>query len=351
MSLVSVSPFPLWFIKGATSGQSNMLLDAAGKKGAFVFQAPKTGTIDRLLFGLGIVTTSATLDVRLETVGTDGNPSGTLKGTNTNGPCSTLVSSTFREVTLTAGASVTKGDWLAIVIVNPAVSPGNLNILRWNSVTSTFPYTAAFSGTWGKACLVFPGGVRYSDGTYPYIEGILLATPTAPAFSNASTPDERGSKIIVPFNCKVSGLWFTNMSISTLGDWDAVLYDASNTVLKTISVDGDITNAATSAIQPFVVMFDTEVTLTAGDIVRAIKKPTTATTATGATVIIPSSISTNIIQSLPGGASSIYTYRTDAGSWTDDAGTAWCVGLMVSAIDDGAAGGGSSAARTIAYVG
>jgi len=86
-SLVDVGEmsWPVPYVSGPDTA-GNRIIDAAGEKVAFIFEAPKTGTIDRLLFRTLGVTSGATVDVRLETIdASNGHPSGTLWGTDTNG--------------------------------------------------------------------------------------------------------------------------------------------------------------------------------------------------------------------------------------------------------------------------
>ena len=63
----------------------NRTSEAANEQAAGVFQAPFTGTIDKVIFATGTVATGGTVDVRLETVSiANGDPTGTLLGTNSN---------------------------------------------------------------------------------------------------------------------------------------------------------------------------------------------------------------------------------------------------------------------------
>lgn len=318
-----------------------MLLDAASEKAAIVFAAPKTGTIDRVGFMVRAMTTSATVDVRLETVDASGNPSGTLFGTNTNVAKSTLVANTYYEVTLTAGASVTRGQKLALVIVNPAVSAGNFEIGRTGAVISTFPFTAHWTGSWAFAGNPWIGHIRYSDGSYPRTEGFIPGIVAAIAYNLNATTDEAGNKMTLPFACKVSGIWTYNLVTSATGDWDAVLYDDLDNVIKSVSMDGDLTAKLASSNVPFICPFDSEITLYAGQVVRVIKKPTTATN-----VQIPYfSVTANAYaEALPGGLSVVGTTRVNAGAWTDNPAVPSGIGLIISALPDGAG-------RTLAFAG
>lgn len=330
--LVDVQPFPLWF-PAAMATPTGVLLDANSEKAAWVGFAPKTGSIDRAIIRLGTVTTGETVDVRLETVGADGNPSGTLFGTNTN--ASLVVALTDDdiwppEVTFTAAASVTRGDRIALVVAFPAIATGNLNLERVATGESSFPYTSTFAAAaWTRAAGSLLGGLRYSDGNYARTPSLVPYRLANNNYNNTSSPDERGNLITVPGHCKCSGLWVVNGSTSTLGDFDAVLYDINNNVLESVSMDGDLTAVTSGVNIPFFCPFDTEVTLQPGQQVRAIKKPTSATNVNQSRIVAPSS---SAAEAMPGGSAMVRTARTDAGTWSQTANEQAGIGLLISAI-------------------
>jgi hypothetical protein len=343
VTLVAVPPFA-WgeletpFFPGTVA---NTVLDANSEATAFVFQAPKTGTIDRVGFRTATVTTGDTVTVSLQAVdASTGNPTGTLFGTNTSGTqvISASDDNVWFEVTLTAGASVTRGDVLALVVALPSSgSTGNMQITRAQTPFLTqFPYGSNFTGgswaktTQGAGC----GALRYSDTTWPYTLGMFpIASGNGPfgqsnSFSSSSTPDERGSKITMPFPCKVTGSW-ARASGTTAGDFTMKLYDASNTLLASKTFDGDYNPVAGGVVW---YLFDTEVTLAAGDVVRITKLPTTTT----ATTIQDMTYPTGLASASPLGATHVHTFRTDAGSWTDVTDKSTLCGLILSALDNGA---------------
>lgn len=344
MTMTAIEPTLLWFWQGALSTSSSVItLSSASDKAAWVGYAPQTGTIDKVAFRTGAVTTSATLDVRLETIGTDGNPSGSLWATNTNGSQASLAANTWYEVTLTAGASVTKGDKIALVIVNPAVSPGNLEVQRYSVSRSIFPYTARFAASaWTRSASPWAGWLHYTTGTaYPSVVGMKPATDSSAQYNNSSTPDERGNKITMPFACKVQGIWMINLTTSDTGDFDAVLYDSNSGTLESVSMDGDLTSTTNSGQVPFECYFDTEVTLSYGQVVRVVKKPTSATNTRLPHIALNS---TSQLTAAPGIGNQQLSTRTDAGAWSDDNTRVASIGLILTGIDDGAG-------RALAYVG
>lgn len=338
-------PHQFWWNTG-----SSLVIDAASEKAAFVFQVPETAAYDRVWFYSGDVITGGTVDVRLETVDASGVPSGTLVGTNTNASV-TLATPTDdfvgKEVTLTAAASLTRGQWVALVIANPAVSNPNTSVIRMNGVESILstgtPYTALYTGSWSKSQASPIMGLRADTGTWVRIRGAMaILTRSQVSYQTASSPDEYGNKIVIPFGCKVSGVWLNGINANFNGDFDVKLYDSTNTVLAAISLDKDY---STEAFR-FYAFDDDPPTLTAGATYRITLLPTT-----GSTVSLEYyNCATGLGGTMPGGGAVCLTTRTDAGSWTDTAASIAGMGLIISHLDD-AAGGGGSSAPSFAYAG
>lgn len=322
--------FPGGWRDGITIG--SLTIDAGDEKAAFVFRAPKAGNIDRVAFRTATVTTGATVDVRLETVGTDGNPTGTLAGTNTNG--SKVIANgdddAWIETTLTAAAAVTRGQLLALVIVNPSVSPGNLNIARFGG--EGFPYALNYTTSWQtKTSSTLPMAVRYDDTTYPRVWGAQpFATLAQTSVTTATTPDEVGNKFTVPFPCKAEGAWVAANVSNTSGDFTVRLYDGSNNVLASATIDMNQQGAELHRV-----VWDTEVTLAIATTYRLVILPTTTNALNYRHATWPSGLAS----AAPGAGAWEFTSRTDAGAWTDTADKIAMIGLLISALDDGAGGG------------
>ena len=76
-------------------------LPKGAEKLAFIFVVPKTGTIDRVSFSLGTVTTDDSLDIGLETVdATTGAPTGSAYGSSAVATQASVASNTAYEMTL-----------------------------------------------------------------------------------------------------------------------------------------------------------------------------------------------------------------------------------------------------------
>jgi hypothetical protein len=243
---------------------------------------------------------------------------------------------TWFEVTLTAGASVTRGDFFAVVVALPgAGATGNMQIARHaQSVTSTPPYNLLYTSSWAKATFSPIGSVRYSDTTYPPIPGMLPLTAIGSNNVNTgTTPDERGIKFVPNCPCKVSGIW---IGASSASDATVKLYDSTDTLLASKAYDGDY--AASTGIR--MVTLDTEVTLTSGATYRATILPTSVTNFQ----IFRLTHNSSAAAQMPLNDWAIQeTTRTDAGAWTDTANARTQMGLVLSAVDDGVSAGSASA--------
>lgn len=327
------------------STSSVFLLDAADEAAGLVVTAPKAGNIRNVSFRTGTVTTGATVDVRIETVdAATGNPSGTLWATNTN--VSHAINAADDNVWLTTGnltasATVAKGDKIAVVIVNPSVSPGTLRIASMPQITQIPQGLLKTAGSWAKQLEVPAIALQYDDGSYGFIDNIFggLTAITLTAFNSGSTPDEAAIKFTCPVKMTVSGIWAHVGNIAAGADFDLVLYDSDgSTVLESVSIDGDHA-ISTAADNPLAVRFDTDVTLNAGSSYRVAVKPTTANNISRC---VADFISAAAIASSPiGPTTALTSTRTDAGAWTDtDTDSVLLAGVIVTQLDDGAGGGG-----------
>ena len=321
-------------------------LDAVGEKFAFIFRAPKTGTIDRVHFSTGAITTGGTVDVRLETLSlTDGNPTGTLLGTNSNG--AVVVDDTddnvWKSATLTTGVSVTIGDLMAAVIVVPAGFAGAIRAVEYDTSVN-FPYSAQYTTVWTKSSDSPCMAIQYSDnsyadmiGAYP-IMGLVLNTAL-------TTTALVSNRLNIPFNCTVNGFW-------AIGDFDQntifKLFDSDGTtVLMSGSIDSDVRQAGTG--RGWFVKGDAIVTLTRN---TAYRVAIGSTGANGGTIQGFNAGSNAVLDAC--GNKDTYSSTaatqtpTGTGDWTDTNTTRYMIGLVIGEIDDGAGtgGGGGTTAHT-----
>lgn len=311
---------------GIPSGHT---LDAAAEQFALILEAPKAGTISKVMFPVGSVTTPGNVDVRLETVdATTGDPTGTLLATNTNGAQALSTANTSYTTTLTAGAVVTQGQRFAVVI---AWASGNYQIRSASGNLGSsvlYPYNDHFTGAWVKVFCSPTFALEYSDGSYPPLDyGIAWSVFTTVTVNTGTTPDEIGSRFMVPVRMRVRGLYaYADFD----GDADLLLYDAASSVLASNSMDKDIRASTSPGVQRGT--FAASVTLTPNAVYRAILKPTSVTSLAVAVMDLPAAA---VREAMPGGLDWQYTSRTDAGVWTETTTRYMPIGLIVDGLDDG----------------
>lgn len=331
---------PFCSLMNSAPAAASMLLDAGDEKAAFIFRAPKAGEIDRVCFLTATVTTGATVDVRLETVdAATGAPTGTLVDTNSNAALviADANDNVWFEVTLTAPATVTKNQRIAIVIVNPAVSPGTLNIVRFSNHTANDPYNALFTGTWALDDRAPVMAVRYDDTSYPAILGAFPCSVIGQtSFNTSSAPDEIGLFFRCNFNQRAAGVWAW---VELDGDTDVKLYDSDgSSVLETVSFDKDVRGATSGRLT--VAYFTTPRTFTPNTDYRLTILPTTATSSG---IGLMTFAAAALLDAIPMGQTWHKTERTNAGSWTQTTTQRPFMGLILDQLDDGVSAGGGVA--------
>lgn len=337
MALVTLSRpilYPgMWTNSGLLTISNGATLDAAGEYLAIVFQAHQAMTISHVGFRTATVAGSPTADVRVETVGADGTPSGTLWATDTNIVTATLVSNTFALHALTASASVTKGEFVAIKVAYESGTSAQIAQLGngWPA-WSTASYRVVNTGTPTKAYLNALTTYAVGSSTssfYSIGHAMPLTAETDTNFNSGSGTIRYGVRFQVPFKCRFRGLSFVN---GTSGDFEVNLYSDAGAELASTAVDGDF--GAFGA--PFLV--DDDVELAANTWYRAVIEATTVTDVEVQTVTLPSA---DYISATPWGANAHLT--TWNGSAWDDTNTDILplMNLALDQIDDGAGGGAS----------
>lgn len=329
--------YPDWFTAIPDLSYLAQLIDAASEKAAFIVQAPKTGTISKVLFRTGTVTTGATVDVRLETVSTtDGNPTGTLLGTDSNGSqvIADTDDNTVFTTSLTTGPSVTRGDIFAVVIVNPSVDFGNMQIVGFQSGSAggaggrhgIFPYSDLFTTAWTKSTILPVCAFEYSDGTYEEIKGVYpMATVAVTSFNSGSLPDEIGIIFQLPMTVTVYGAWILTGAGANA---TVKLYDSDgSTVLASYTIDSDLRGGTSGRC--YFVTFSSNVTLTKDTNYRLTLVPDTTTSITLSRFTVNAAA---VMDAFPGGQNIYQTERTDAGAWTNTTTERPLMGLLINQL-------------------
>jgi hypothetical protein len=319
---------------------------------AQIFQVAEAGSIKGADFNVGIVygTPSTNYNVRLETVGSDGVPTGTLWATNTEYTLTTGLGTGWKTGDFTASATVARGDIVALVI-KPNTTY-DIEITRSQNPGSTlgvvsFPYGCTKSGsTWATQAFTFQVGLKYSDDTYRHLPGVASwKTIGSTALRTSTSPDEVGIKFVCPFDCSVGGIWST-AHVGLNGGYTYKLYDASNTVIFTRTYGAVAGFASSSGLSQL--MLDASYELTGGDTYRLTVQGTDA--AGDLNVYSGTVDSAALMGSQHMGADCIWTERTDAGSWTDTTTKRPFMGLLLDGVPVAGGGGGGSASPQIAII-
>lgn len=223
-------------VYGGTSQQA-CVMDNVGEYTALFATVPYTGTITHVVIRTGTVTTSQSLTVTLETVGADGNVSGTMYGGSTGGTVATVASNTYYEVALGTAATATAGDLVGVRITWTS-TVGSVQIQSVSGSAIATGYMICYTGAVAKYQTTPYIRFRY-DTTYPSMT-IHPALPSQILFNSGSATNIFGNEFTLTHPVRVIGLaaWLLNIAG---GGYRLHLRDASGTVLATAlrDVDGD----------------------------------------------------------------------------------------------------------------
>lgn len=361
MQLVGPYHWPPAATSPSGAAFSNLTLDAADEIAAGVFvaniPAGASKTAVRVHFLTGTVTTGATVDVRLETVNTSGQPSGTLFGTNTN--VSHVIANGddnvwLRTAALTGSATITRGDKIAVVVVNPSSSFGNLVLPTAGVVYQAVRgMPSAFSPnrtTRVDQATPLACAIEFDDGTFMVPDGSYPMNAMATVSANTGTnPDELAMYWTEAAKRTVRG-WHASLSAAAGADFRVSLYEgSSNTPVLTKDYDGDLFSTTLRFQEA---PWDTDYTLTPGTVYRLGFLPLTANSI-GMRYWECHSSYLALLDAVAGGQALHYSARNrsgttdpDAAAWSQTTNRRLFAGVTVTHGDDGA-GGGSSNAKSL----
>lgn len=332
---------PQYYERSGSANFTQVTLDAAGESHAFIFQAPQSGSIDRIGFRTGAVTTGNTVDVRLETVSTTtGDPSGSLVAVGANAALAIADAddNVWKEATLTTPCAVTRGTLYAVVIVVPAST--NLTIATLGTVADwttgwNFPYSDDFTaGAWAKSQNSPTINVRYTDGSYPILGNLPLSAIAATTFNADSSPDERGLYFTLPFPARLSGVL---LNAAFAGGSTIKVYDSDgSTVLTSLAIDADQVRTANPGTSRFLLPSAVELDENEAYRVTVLPSSTTDNTLTHLTVNAAA-----MLDGLDGGQAFHLTTREGGGSWSQTTTQRPLIHLLLDAFDDSAQNAGA----------
>lgn len=334
--------------------------DSASDRLAWVGNSTVTDTLSTVYFRTGTVTTGCTVDVRIETV-TNGRPTGTLFGTNTN--VTVVIADTddnvWKTATLTAGASLTKGDQFAIVMVvssgTPNLQIGGVPGAFSQSSDGLYPITLqdTGAGTWaGITGLLWIAEFTTAGPTYLPRLYANNGAGTITSFNSGTSPNERALRFQVPFTCRVAGLRIWMFNVAAGADSTASIWNTTGTTdaaaLAQKSLDGDFPTSTTiDGCVDFI--FPTPVTLSVNTTYYAGLRADTANNI-GLGSYANASV-TNAVRAMAGVNAQTYLSTRvwsagTAGAWTDTTTTVPFIYLLIDQLDDGASAGGTTIAGT-----
>jgi hypothetical protein len=311
---------------------SSAALVASGRIG-FVFQAPKTGTIDRVLWQSGTAVGSPTVDVRLETVGT-GSPSGNLFATDTNIVTGVVASNTAYESTLTAGASVTQGDFLSLVwAYNSGTS---IQIALASSTAGSMQLNLPQISTAGTYSLIsgrLPyAALRYSDGTYCPIApgGVAYGVGST---TSQYTSGEEGVRFRFAHPVRISGFWSTHdPDVDVTYNLYADATAPGGTAIRSLTVSANRFIQKNAVVSQY--NFSSAVTLSANTWYRLVGASSGSPGTRFSINTIPSASYAAAV------ATDHHQTKSSGGSWTDTTTILPQIGVIADGFDDGVGGGG-----------
>ena len=326
-------------------------IDAATEQFAVIFQAPKAGTLAKVRWRFGTVARDAAtvLRVSFQNVSlANGDPDGAVDQYRAIA-AGDIVSDTVKQSGLitsdgTDGGvkrTVTRGELLACVFDYTTFVAGDSIVFQ--AVTlgvrqgpSLFCYPDAYAGTWAKSYSGSMLSLEYDDGTYAQMIAVFpaFAASTTVSFKSDSATNVIGLKFRFPFPFKLGGCW---LGVDLDGNADIVLYDAAGSTTLA-SLDKDVRSQASG--QTTFSLFTAEYTgVKATDYVLAVK-PTTTTALSLGYIDVTAAAE---LDQMGGGQAFHYATASTPATYADFTPTTTrrpMIGLLVTALDDGAGGGG-----------
>lgn len=359
MALVNINGlfFPPTLLSAASPNTGSSVIDATGEKYAWIGRVTwadksvSSRAIRRARFLFGSVTKAggSALTFSLQNVDTANGPPAQPDGTQdqtvaiANANAAFLSNTYITTGDLSADRTVSLGEYIAAVLEYDgsgrlgADSVAISHILPSTGILADGP--SLFTASWATVG-AFNGIVfECADGAVATLDPALpTSSSTATlSFNSGSAADEVALKFTPDFACRIDALWASCFPTGIAADFDVVLYQGT-TVLQTVSVDAN-TAPNTSTPRTYILPI-AETTLTAGVTYYVALKPTTANNVTMRYVDVSSSAIRDL---LPGGAQCSYSTRADAGAWSDTDTRYPYLGVRLSAIDNGAGGGGLAA--------
>jgi hypothetical protein len=250
---------------------------------------------------------------------------------------------------LSANRTVNWGEMVAVVVEFDSggrLGADTFALTGSSSGTQYFDNSEGYvhysGGVWatasGTACPNFVA--EFADGTFGSIgspDAIMHQLSTTGTFNSGSaTFDEYAIRFTLPFGVQIHGLWPWVGPAATSSDFDAILYDSSNNVLASKSMDANLARAL--ATRGYACYFSSPVELAANTQYYASIKPTTTN---NISMNYYDVLSASHLNAIFGHQNWCLATRVDgAGSWTINTTRRPMGGLIISGFHDGVGGGG-----------
>jgi hypothetical protein len=318
---------------------ANTVTIQSGTYFAFVTMAREDMTITGVGVRNGVVTSSGTGEIRIETVdATTGLATGTLfNGGAQNVAMGVLTTNTFALYTLGASATILKGEVFAVRINYTSGTSFQVFGYSQAAMNTVLPYRADSGST---SVLSAQPAVALASGatTFYCVPGLLPGSAiTNNTFSNSVAGTKRGLKFTPPFKCRVVGLRLWGNGAT--GGFTARIEDDGGSEVSSTGtlIDGNQYHSGTNGMTE--IYFDAAATLTAGTAYRAVIEPDSATNCNITTATLHTA---DYRAAWPHGLNSVYcTYTTGGGAWDDTATTLLpFMDIIIDQLDDGAGAGG-----------
>lgn len=311
-----------------------LTIDASGERVAYRMLIGRSGTITKIGFYVGTVTTPQVLKVELQTVSlTTGEPTDTLYGGSAKGTIASPVLNTYYEVTLGTAATAVAGNYVAVVIEFDSTI-GNLqtrHVITGAVVDNTGHPNVMFrtGGAWAIETESWPI-CRFVYSGSPDIYDSNMCFPINECFEHSpgGGTAQMGLKFTMPFTARLAGVY---LSYRPRGDNLMKLLDSANGLIDSVSLDENVWGSTTSMRWTFIPLSAPRI-LTKGATYRYI---TQATGATAQFLYGLRFLNNNILGAWTA-KDAIYSHRVDTSSaWTDETTYAPFLQLMFDQIDSG----------------
>jgi hypothetical protein len=342
-------------------------LDAAADRISFVFRCPKAGNLGYVGFRTGTVTTSEALKISFQTIDpATGNPDDTVDEYRVFDPAPYVANTFYLGTTVGlltsdgtgtgAKRAVARGEYVGVAIQFNAFSAGNMQIakIQCPAVSTAgigrFQNLLAYvtenlTGAYAKSLYYFPDlYIQYDDGSTAYMPAVWpFSAATSTTFKSDSATAEHGLRFQTSFAAKGGGLWQVQTATTT-GEYNLVLYGSNGTtVLGTCTGDKDI---RLSTYGYGYCWLPAEVTLSAATTYFIGICPTTTTTTDVSTWTVPA-VGAWDQTSCGQACYSVSRAVQGTGAWTETTTTRPLLGVIITALDDGATTGGGGTGRVV----